>query len=60
LRVTRLATRATSGSYRREVSATGLSPNALTQLSPDGTVCAFSRVGADLVVDVSGWLDPPA
>jgi hypothetical protein len=34
--------------------------NALTQLSPDGTVCAFSRAGADLVVDVNGWLDPPA
>jgi hypothetical protein len=34
--------------------------NALTQLSPDGTICAFSRTAADIVVDVTGWLEPTA
>ncbi len=31
--------------------------NAVVMLSDAGTVCAYSRVATDLVVDVTGWLD---
>ena len=34
--------------------------NVVTKLSPAGTVCLFSLAAADVVVDLTGWLDPPS
>jgi uncharacterized repeat protein (TIGR01451 family) len=31
--------------------------NALTVLSEDGTVCLFTKAGADVILDVTGWID---
>lgn len=31
--------------------------NALVKLSPEGAICAFTKAGADLIVDVTGWVD---
>lgn len=31
--------------------------NALTKLSPAGTVCVFTLAPTDLVLDVTGWLE---
>ena len=31
--------------------------NAVTKLSPAGTVCLFSLAAADVVVDLTGWVD---
>jgi uncharacterized repeat protein (TIGR01451 family) len=31
--------------------------NALTVLSGDGSVCLFTKAGADVILDVTGWID---
>ena len=31
--------------------------NAFTKLTDDGTVCAYTLVGTDLVLDTTGWVD---
>jgi ELWxxDGT repeat protein len=31
--------------------------NALTKLSPNGTICAYTKADSDLIIDVTGWID---
>jgi ELWxxDGT repeat protein len=31
--------------------------NALIKLSPQGTICAYTKADSDLIIDVTGWID---
>ena len=33
--------------------------NALTQLSPTGTVCVYVKAATDVILDATGWIAPP-